>query len=242
MSEFETLKFHLPSGRSCEIQELPAEAERVLTDKALVKSGRWLNKFISYALVSLDDKPVSSNEGERIALLLDMLSGDRNYLILRIRMQNYGDTMMFNYQCPKCGKTFGYSVNLKDMLDDGTLKIYPYDENVPLKVETRAGIAEIDYMTGREEQWLADQKDLNLIHIAMAACKKFNGEIPDIKTFGKLYVKDLSKIREASNNLKGGLDPSIELDCPDCDNSYSIMMYQIPDFFIPSMMKGSSGN
>ena len=69
------MKFALPSGRLVEIQELSAEAERVLDNKQEMKSGKWLNKFMAKALVSLDDKPVPKNEGELISLLLDSRAG-----------------------------------------------------------------------------------------------------------------------------------------------------------------------
>ena len=237
------MKFTLPSGRPCEIQELTADAERLLTSKPDLKSGKWFNKFIAKALVSLDDKPVPKNEGELISLLLDMKSGDRNYLALQIRILNYGSEMVFNYKCPDCKKTSGYKVDLQQMLDDRTLKVYPYREDVPVVVETSSGIAEIDYSDGRREQWLAEQSDIDLIKIAMASCSLFNGHPPEYKDFSNMLAKDLAKIRLASNelNAKGGLSPFIELDCPECDSSYQVRLYDIIDFFTPLTTAESIG-
>ena len=39
--------------------------------------------------------------------------------------------MVNSYECPKCGKTSGYSMNLKTMLDDGTLAWLK--ENIDIK-------------------------------------------------------------------------------------------------------------
>ena len=181
------------------------------------------------------------NEGEANTILLDMKSGDRNYLLLRIRMQSYGDELIFNYECPSCRKTSGYKINLREYLDNGTLKITPYREDVPLIVETRAGTAEIDYPTGRTEQWLAQQTDFDTVNLALAGCKTFNGHAPVYSEFSKMLVKDLNKIRLAFLSLKGGLDPRIELDCLECGRSYDVMLYQIPDFFIPQTMAESIG-
>ena len=237
----DTMEFTLPSGRAVEIKEFSVEAEKVLDNKQALKSGKWLNKFMVKSLVSLDGKPVPQNEGEAVTLLLDMKSGDRNYLLLQIRMLNYGAEMTFNYECPKCGKTSGYSMNLQEMLDDGTLKVYPYRDDVPLIVETRSGTAEIDYPTCRAEQWLAELSNPDRVHYAMAMCTRFNGHAPEYKEFSGMFARDISEIRKAGNSLKGGLDPFIELECLECDTSYTIPIYRIPDFFTPLTTTGSIG-
>ncbi len=235
------LKIQLPSGIQAEIKELTADAERVLTSRIDLKNGQWINKFIGKALVSLDNKKVPENQGELINLLLDMKTGDRNYLLLRIRMQNYGEDMMFNFECPKCHKNSGYKINLQELLNNDELKIYPYRNDVPISVEISDGVAEIDYMTGRTEQWLASQKEIDTIKMAMAACKSFNGKAPEYKDFAKLLARDITKIRMTYADLKGGLDPKIELDCPECDSINEVMLYQIPDFFTPLTTMGSIG-
>ena len=237
----DTKKIVLPSGIECEIQELTADAERILTNKADIKSGQWINKFIAKALVKINNKPVPSNQGELVNMLLDMRTGDRNYLLLQIRMQSYGDEMVFNYECPKCHKTSGYNFSLQELLDTQELKIYPYREDTPISIETREGVAEVDYLTGRKEQWLATVKEIDPIYLAMAACVSFNGKAPEYKDFLKLKTRDISKIRAAFSELKGGLDPQIELNCDECDNSYKVMLYQIPDFFMPTTTLASIG-
>ncbi len=229
----DVIKFDLPSGTPVEIQEIDGSAEKALTNQKFLKTGRAMNALMLKALVSIDGKPLPENEGEANNLLLDMKSGDRNYLLLRIRMQSYGDEIIFNSECPKCHKTSGYKLNLQEMLDKGELKVYPYRDDTPVIVETRAGIAEVDYMTGRTEQWLSQQKEIDSVIMALAVCKMFNDHAPTYKEFEKMLVKDLNKIRLAFLDLKGGLDPRIELDCLECDNSYNVTLYQIPDFFIP---------
>lgn len=233
--------FNLPSGIPVEIQEIDAAAERVLTNRKEMSSGRALNKIMLNALVSFDGKPLPENQGEANNLLLDLKSGDRNYLLLRIRMQSYGDDLIFNYECPHCHKTSGYKINLREYLDNGTLKVHEYRKDTPIIIETRGGNAEVDYSTGRTEQFLAQQAEFDSVNFALAACKAFNGKPPSYKEFSKLPVKDLTKIRLAFLDLRGGLDPRIELDCLECERSYDVMLYQIPDFFIPATTMESIG-
>ena len=241
MAEVEVLKITLPSGIEAEIKEIDGAAEKALTNQRLLKSGKAMNVLMQKAIVTLNGKPLPQNAGEANALLLDLKTGDRNYLLLRIRMQSYGDELIFNSECPICHKTSGYKINLQEMLDKGELKVYPYQDNVPIIVETSAGPAEVDYMTGRGEQWLASQREIDSVIMALAACKSFNGHTPTYKEFESMRVKDLNKIRLAYLDLKGGLDPKIELECLDCNSTYSTSLYQIPDFFIPQTTMATIG-
>ena len=75
----------------------------------------------------------------------------------------------------------------------------------------------------------------------MAMCKSFNGHAPEYKEFKVMYARDISEIRKVGNSLKGGLDPYIELECVECDSSYSIPLHKIPDFFTPLMTTDSIG-
>ena len=237
----DTKKITLPSGISAEIQEITGAAEKILTTDPGASLNKKVNKFILKALVSLDDKPLPENPGEAYDLILNMKTGDRNYLLMKIRMATYGDEVVFNYKCPNCGKTAGYLLNLRERLDDGTLKIHPFRKDTPLKIETSAGIAEVDYMTCRREQWLNEQKEVDPINLVMAFCTSFDGKAPDYKTFENLYARDLNKIRLAGTGLKGGLEPNIELDCLKCGTSYKASLFSIQDFFTPLTTPESIG-
>ncbi len=92
----------------------------MLLDRKEMKTGKGLNRFILSSLVSYNNESVT-HDNNGMNLILDMKSGDRNYLILRIRMNNYGEELDFNYKCPACGKTSGYHINFQEALDNGEL-------------------------------------------------------------------------------------------------------------------------
>jgi hypothetical protein len=233
----DTVSFELPSGIPVEIQEISGNAERHVRNKQFVKSGKWLELLMMDALVSLDGNPLPESELESERLLLDLKSGDRNYLLLRIRMQSFGEEMTFNYKCPECKKTAGYCVNFQDLLDSGELKVYPYRKDVPIEIEVRGGVAVIDYPDGHRERLVAAQKEIDAVTVSLMACKTFNGEKPTYETFAKLFSRDLAKIRETFLELQGGLEPEIELECLECGNIYPVKLAGIQDFFFPSMTK-----
>ena len=229
----DTATFTTPSGVECVIQELTAEAERGLADREALRTGRAIDRLMRHAIVSWDGAPLPENDGAAMELLSGLRVGDRNYILLQIRILTYGAEMVFNSKCPSCGKTAGYRVDLAEMLADGELKVWPYRDDVPLIVETRDGPAEVGYLTGKGERWLASLKEIDPVSLAVAACWKFNGEPPTVGALLKLSAGDLSKIRLAFMGLKGGLDPNIELDCPKCGGSYGVTIHSIPDFFMP---------
>lgn len=241
----DTLKITLPSGRPCEIREMTGRDEKILTDRAFVLNGTCLNKMLSAVVVSLDGEPMPKDAGKREELILDMLTGDRNYLILQVRMLSYGDEMIFNWKCPKCGATAGYKLNLRELLDDGTLKVHPYRDDMPLVVETRQGPAEVQYMTGRSEAWLLQQykkgREFDTLTLAMAACSSLNGKRPSRADMEELPVRDIAAIRKAASELKGGMEGAVELDCLKCGESNSVELSSIPDFFIPWVTTGKTG-
>lgn len=241
----DTLKITLPSGRPCEIREMTGRDEKILTNRADIMNGSSLNKMLASVVVSLDGEPMPKDAAKREELMLDMLSGDRGYLILQVRMLSYGDEMIFNWKCPKCGATAGYKLNFREMLNDGTLKIHPYREDMPLVVETRAGTAELNYMTGRSEAWLIQQhqkgKEFDTLTLAMAAVSSLNGKKPTRADMEELPVRDITAIRKAASELHGGLDGDVELDCPKCGESSTVDISRIPDFFIPLVTMGRPG-
>ncbi|MDR1977934.1 MAG: hypothetical protein LBQ42_04295 [Synergistaceae bacterium] len=233
----ETIQFELPSGIPVEIQEMSGNAERHIRNKQFLKSGKWLELLMMDTVVSLGGNALPESELEAEKLLLDLRTGDRNYLLLQIRMQSFGEEMTFNYKCPECKKTAGYSINLKELLDSGDLRVSPYREDVPIQLEVRGGIAVIDYSDGHRERLIAAQKEIDTVVLTMMACKTFNGEKPAYETFAKLLSRDLAKIRETFLDLQGGLEPEIELDCLECGDSHNVLLAGIPDFFFPATTK-----
>ncbi|MDR1648921.1 MAG: hypothetical protein LBR71_01560 [Synergistaceae bacterium] len=233
----ETVSLKLPSGIPVEIQELSGNAERHIRNKQFVKSGKWIELLMMDSVVSLDGKPLPDSELESEKLLLDLRTGDRNYLLLRIRMQSFGESMAFNHSCPECKKTAGYRVDFQDLLDSGELKIYPYREDVPIELEIRGGVAVIDYADGHRERLCAAQKEIDPVVLSMMYCKTLNGEKPTYEAFAKLFSRDLAKIRETFLSLRGGLNPEIELECLECGYSFPVNLAGIQDFFFPSMTR-----
>lgn len=224
----------LPSGIEAVVKPLTGRAEKILTDKQLAKSGVVADRFMMECVESIGGAENMTPQ-EKEKALLDMYSGDRNYLLLMIRIEGFGPELCFNSKCPECKKTAGYSANLEEMLNDGTLEVLPYSES-PQRVELPAsgGYAEIVHMTGAIERRMAKLPENDLHQLMLLRIGSLNGKPATLKDLENMYGKDLLALRAAMNEMRGGLVSEIELECAECGNKYKVPLIGIQDFFLPT--------
>jgi hypothetical protein len=230
----------LPSGRKAEITPIDGKTERLLENKERLQTDAVINRYLASRIESLDgDSSLTPQQKEKE--VIDMRTGDRNCLLYELRIDSYGPGMTFNYQCPSCKKTSGYQVNLRELIDNETIKIRPYRDG-PLRVELprSGGHAVVDHPTGREEKKLYDP-NITLSGVMLLRVKELNGKPPTPKDMDALIGEDLAAIRGGIAEMNnGGLDLSLDLTCLDCGNDYTVNLRNLPDFFV--LAKTSTGS
>lgn len=225
----------LPSGRTVTLKPVTGKVEAILEDKRLVQSGEAVDRVMAEVVEEVDGAAFASPQ-EKLKVILDMLTGDRNYLLLQIRLLAHGPKMVFNAKCPACNETSGYEADLEDMLRTGELKIHEYDPS-PIRVElSDGGYAEVRHLDGRDERRMFTQKPQGMFSLTLFLTHSLNGAPPSRREMENLPASDLRAIREAALSMKGGLEPAIELKCLDCGNKHTLSLRAIPDFFTPSRM------
>jgi hypothetical protein len=226
----------LPSGKSVEITELNGKTERMIQDKRFIQSDSFSDKYLAARIASIDGNDKLTPR-EKEDAVLDMYAGDRNYLLYQIRLDSYGPDMTFKYECPSCGRTSGYYMNLREALDDGTIKIIPYrDEPLRVDLPRCGGYAVVGCMTGREAKKIRQLKDFPISGRMLIRVSELNGKPPTREAMDELIGEDLAIIRGAISEMdNAGLIPSIELKCLECGRDYSAALPSIPDFFMPKM-------
>jgi hypothetical protein len=227
----------LPSGKTVEVSPIDGKTERILEDKKIIQSGSLIDKYLVSRIVSIDGDD-SMTPQQKESVVLDMYSGDRNYLLYQLRIDSYGPEMVFNQECPTCKKTSGYKVDLNELLADGTVKIHPYHDQ-PLRVELprSGGYAVISHLTGHDERKLTQYKDNFLSAAMLLLTRELNGKPPTRKDMDELIGEDLAVIRGAMDEMmEAGLDAKIELTCLNCGRDYPVGLHMIPDFFVPKKM------
>jgi hypothetical protein len=228
------MRITLPSGLTVQLKPMTGRAEKALEDKNARKNGSVVDRYMMECIDTIGDAETMTPQQKEKALL-EMKSGDRNYLMLMIRMEAFGPEMVFEYECPKCNKTSIYQANLQEMLDDGRLTVFPYDESPKaVNLPASGGTAEITYMTGAIERQMFKLPE-NAFHAAMLLrIVSIDGHAATLKDIENMRGKDLLELRSAMAEMKGGLDSVIELDCLECGSSYEVNLAGIRDFFFPA--------
>ena len=106
----------LPSGGKCydadhplhgqetvEIRAMTAREEDILTSKALIKKGTVITHLIKSCLI---DKRIDPNT---------LLAGDRNALMVALRITGYGVEYKVEIDCPACGERSKHNFNLGEL-------------------------------------------------------------------------------------------------------------------------------
>lgn len=139
-----------------EIKSMTAKEEDILTSRALLKKGTVITELIRSCLTDKRINPV------------DLLVGDRNALMVAIRITGYGPEYKAEINCPDCGAKNNHAFDLSE-LPIRRLEIDPVQDNTnafqfTLPVSKKNVM--FRFLTGRDEEEIAitaeKQKKLSL--------------------------------------------------------------------------------
>ena len=86
-----------------DIRPMTAREEDILTSRALIKKGTVITHLLESCIV---DKNVKAN---------DLIVGDRNALMIALRITGYGADYKAEIQCPECSVSTKYEFDLSEM-------------------------------------------------------------------------------------------------------------------------------
>ncbi len=92
----------LHNKETVEIKFMTAKEEDILASQSLIKKGIVIERFIESILLDKNIKPK------------DMLTGDRNAVIIAARISGYGSDYETKVNCPSCQKSSKFEFDLND--------------------------------------------------------------------------------------------------------------------------------
>lgn len=220
-----------------EIRCMTAREEDILTSKALLKKGTVITELIKSCLV------------DRSINVLDLLSGDRNTLMVAIRVTGYGPEYSAELECPECGVKSPHDFNL-GALPIKRLEIEPVTPGVNLfeyKLPYSGKVVKFKFMTGRDEEEMVQlgerQKKMglgsesNVTTSLLYTLVSIDGieDRAKISSFVKMMpARDSLALRNYIRDNEPGIVMKQESSCPSCGHSEEVSMPLGVSFLWPS--------
>lgn len=231
-----------PNGKaSVTIKYLTAEEDDILYSPELIRSGRVLDVLLDKAVIDRELRPE------------DMLSGDRNHLLIEMRKTGLGnDYNPGEISCGACRQSYKPTIDL-DKLGTKPLEIEPdangeYEVVLPIFKKT----IKFRLLNGKDEKRLAKLSETNSktsgvggIKVSKLVTEKYIMQIMEVDgNRDKLYIKkfinampmkDSAFFREYTRRIEPGLDLSYEFECPHCGELETRDIPITPKLFYPDL-------
>jgi hypothetical protein len=218
--------FTLPSGRPCALRELTGVEEELLTNPRLLRTGEALNQVLRNCLVQLDESTdVSARD------VLDLLAGDRLFLLVKLRQISLGDEVMLSLICPNsgCQATSVVPVNLEDL----PITPYPTEREFTTALPGSGVMVRFVPLDGHKEVRLAALPEADLTHAMLIRILEIDGAPPTKKSVTALSMKDRQALRAAMLATDGGIETTVTTTCPRCGTPIATRVEGAPNFLFP---------
>lgn len=213
-----------PNGKSTvTIKYLTASEDDILFSTDLIKSGKVLDVLLEHSILDKDLRPE------------DMVSGDRNYLLIEIRKTGFGSE--YNpgeIICGGCNQDYSPTVDL-DKLKPKMIETMP-DEKGWYAVELPITKIPIKFrlLRGSDEKRLSkmievSQKKAGQFKVSKLITERYLLQIMEVNgNTDKLYIskfinamptKDSLFFREYNRQIEPGIDLDYEFECPHCGHT-----------------------
>jgi len=194
-----------------EIRELNGDDEEALSK--IKDYGRSLLAILQRGTVKIGDKPCTPD------VLDSLLSGDREYLIMKIRVATFGSNIDLEGLCPHCEVQQTFAIDLNEDVKLDRLK---EPQVRTFKVDCKIGEVTFELPNGAVQKKLittADKTSAELDSILLKECiSAINGSpILDPNQVRKIGMQDRRTILKAIIDNNPGPDlSSISKNCLDC--------------------------
>ena len=216
----------LPGGYISPDGEVITEVEvRELTGKdeeAIARStsmGKALLTILSRGTVKVGELKATD------AILDQMLSGDRDAIVVGIYKATFGSEVVLQGVCPGCNEFKDVNINV-----DEDIKVRPLIETSDRKfdLDCKVGSVKVMLPTGHVQKELINNTDKSVSELTTILLSNCVLEINGNPVLGKaqiqnLGINDRKKIAEAITERNiGPVFEDIKVECPDCESEVTV--------------------
>lgn len=201
---------------TAEIRELNGADEEAISK--LNDQGKVLLSILERATVKIGDKEATKED------LDSLLAGDREALLLAIRIATFGKDITLAPQCPHCGEMQKFEVDLEK---DVEMKMLA-DEDRSFTIDCKIGKVVASLPTGSTQKALINATNKNaaeLDTILLKGCiESINGmPVMNLQQIRDLGLKDRRELVKAITDRNPGPQLSdIKKNCESCDKEVAL--------------------
>tara|TARA_B100000035_G_C20998544_1_gene553703 strand:- start:484 stop:1323 length:840 start_codon:yes stop_codon:yes gene_type:complete len=226
----------LQGTESVEIKPMTAREEDILTSRAYIKNGTVISKLIKSCLI---DKSINPD---------DLISGDRNALLIALRITGYGSDYTLEINCPECGSTNKSTFDLSQ-LEIKRLKVDPVElgQNifeVTLPITKKS--VKVKFLTGHDEREMmiiSDRKKKSGLNTENTVTDRLSRSILSIEGITdrnkiNLFVqhmpaRDSLALRRFLDDYEPGINMKSHMVCSHCHEESEVDLPIGASFFWP---------
>ena len=218
--------YTLPSGIPCRLRELTGTEEELLTNAKLLRSGEAINQLLRNCLGQLSEhEEVTMND------VLDLLAGDRLFIMVKLRQISLGDEMTLTLTCPNtnCQGSNLLPINLEDL----PVTPYPTEREFTCTLPGSGQVVRFGYLDGHKEKRLAALPDATISQGMLIRILDIDGNAPNKKTVTEMSLKDRQALRQAMLAVDGGIETTVKASCQHCGQVIRTRVEADAGFFFP---------
>jgi len=233
--------FDLPCGyidadgnlhREVKVHEITGYEEDMLANPK-IPGNKKINDLIASCVERVG---TITDKGQLSKVVKDLTVGDRLFCIFAIRRVTVGDAYTFKTACKTCAASTSYTIDLSDLkiqsMDD------PYKRTHAAVLPSSKKKVTFTPMTGHGEEQLdqLNKKKTDSLSLAiLMRVQEIDGKRPNLDTVKKLGSLDRSFLRKSFEQVEGGVETEVDLDCPECGASFKQELdVGQSSFFFPS--------
>lgn len=220
--------FVLPTGNEIELREMTGAEEELLTNQRLIRNGDAVNQVLANCIVRMgENEEVSTKD------VLDMLSGDRLFTLVKLRQISLGDEVELELVCtsPACRAKNHITVNL----DDLPVTSYGEEREFEFTLPASGSKVRFGYLDGHKEKRLAQMKEPSISSAMLIRIIDIDGVPPSKKALNDMPLRDRSTLRAEMLRVDSGIDTSIECECDSCGAQMRTRLESEPVFLFPGV-------
>lgn len=217
-----------------QVREITGNEEDMLASQQ-VPSAQKISQLLAGCVTRIGSV---TDQGLIAGMVQDLTVGDRVFLIFAIRRVTLGDELPVREKCPECKVTTLFMVDLdKDLtsrpMPDPTKRVF--DVMLPSGLAARFRVS-----TGQDEANMAklvrrqQHKSDALSQSLLMRLEMLGDEKPTLKMVKSLGMRDRNFLRDQFQAVEGGVDTTLELECPACGHAWEKDLdLSASNFFFP---------